>query len=120
MIGAEEYRRFVKRPGLNGNAGETEIVTFCSKWCEQIYDREPHRFQTPGYYRHYNDWQLGDLLRDQELLRPDGKLIGQPRLDTLGTDDMWTIDDIDSFGIPFSMLLTEEDLKDPMIPHAAQ
>ncbi|HKN37694.1 MAG TPA: hypothetical protein VJ456_01145, partial [Acidimicrobiia bacterium] len=105
---------------LNGNAGETEIVTFCSKWCEQIYDREPHRFQTPGYYRHYNDWQLGDLLRDQELLRPDGKLIGQPRLDTLGTDDMWTIDDIDSFGIPFSMLLTEEDLKDPMIPHAAQ
>jgi hypothetical protein len=120
MIGAEEYRRFVKKPGLNGEADETQIVTFCSRWCEQIYDREPHRFQTPGYFRHYEDWSLGDLLRDQELIRPDGRLIGQPRLDTLGTDGMWTIDDIDSFGIPFSMLLTEQDLKDPLIPHAAQ
>jgi|GEM_PF-790639 len=120
LLGAENYRRFVKKPGVNGHTGETQIITFCSKWCEQIYDREPHRFQTPGYYRHYDGWQLGDLLRDQELLRPDGKLIGQPRLDTLGTDDMWTIDDIDGFGIPFSMLLTEGDLEDPMIPHAAQ
>ena len=64
--------------------------------------------------------QLGDLLRDQELIRPDGKLIGQPRLDTLGTDDMWTIDDIDAFQIPFSMSLTEAELDDPLIPHAAQ
>ena len=53
-------------------------------------------------------------------LLPDGKLIPQPRLDTLGTDDMWSVEDIDRFGVPFSLSLTEADLDDPMIPHAAQ
>ena len=118
MIDVEKYRRFVKKPGHNG--GGERIMAFCSKWCEGIYDREPQRFQTAGFYDSYKDWQVGDILRDQNLVRPDGKLIPQPRLDTLGTDDMWSVEDIDRFGVPFSLSLTEADLDDPMIPHAAQ
>jgi hypothetical protein len=30
---------------------------------------------------------------------------------------MWTVEDIDAFGVPFSMKLTQEDLRS--IPHAA-
>jgi methane monooxygenase component A alpha chain/propane monooxygenase large subunit len=96
LTDADNYRIFVKD-------GE-RTLSFCSKWCKWIFDRAPQRYQAPQFFEHYNGQGWGDIIRDQNLLRPDGRLLGQPRLDTLDTDQMWTIDDIDNFGLTFDLL----------------
>lgn len=93
---ADRFRRFVDEGG--------RTISFCSPWCQRIFDQTPQRYDHPTWFEHYDAWSWGDILRDQQLIRPDGTLLGQPRLDTLGTDQMWTIDDIDALGHTFDML----------------
>lgn len=77
---------------------------FCSRACAFIFEEDPQRYL--GYqtlYELYAGQTLGDFLRGNKMLRPDGKtLLGQPSLD----DPAWTIDDIDALKL---------EIKDPLL-----
>jgi len=79
---------------------------FCTEACEFIFDEDPQRYL--GYdtfYELYDGYDLAEYVRENELLRADGKtLMAQPSLDD---DRMWTIDDLAALKIEIKNPLAE-------------
>jgi hypothetical protein len=72
---------------------EGQLFTFCSQGCQEIFFREPVRYQGfQTFLDRYDGYELSDVIRDMGFVREDGEtLIAQPALEP---KRMWTLDDI--------------------------